>query len=87
MTVYKAIRPEANVAGELAIAAATGRRFSAQPTVIRRNRTGEVTSVLLAAVVVTRDNIRDTVLADGLYSKDQICTAAYARACAAAGIV
>ena len=37
-------------------------------------------------VEVTAANVADTVVADGFYTVDQICTAQYAKACAAANI-
>jgi D-xylose transport system substrate-binding protein len=44
-----------------------------------------VPSVLLTPVAVTRDNVEDTVIADGFWSVAQIC-AGYEAACAAAGL-
>ncbi len=43
-------------------------------------------ATLLEPVAVTVDNIMDTVVADGFWSVDDICTPAYADACEAAGI-
>jgi D-xylose transport system substrate-binding protein len=37
-------------------------------------------------VPVTKDNIKDTVIKDGFYTADQICTGKFKKACAAAGI-
>jgi D-xylose transport system substrate-binding protein len=42
--------------------------------------------VLLTPVAVTKDNIKSTVVADGFWTVDQICTTAYADACKAAGL-
>ncbi|WP_117213275.1 sugar ABC transporter substrate-binding protein [Allorhizocola rhizosphaerae] len=86
MTVYKAIKPEAETAAEMAIAAATGQDYTAQATVPKNNGTKDVTSVLLTPVAVTKSNIKDTVIKDGFYTAAQICTAQYAQACADAGI-
>ncbi|HEX6686553.1 MAG TPA: substrate-binding domain-containing protein [Candidatus Limnocylindrales bacterium] len=86
MTVYKAIKPQAETAAEMAVAAATGQDFSGQPTVQKNNGTKDVTSVLLTPVPVMKDNIKDTVIKDGFYTPAQICTAQYAQACADAGI-
>jgi D-xylose transport system substrate-binding protein len=85
MTVYKAIKPEANAAAEMAIAAATGSSYSAASTTTN-NGTLDVPSVLLPPVAVTKDNIKTTVVADGFYTVAQICTADYAKACAEAGL-
>jgi D-xylose transport system substrate-binding protein len=46
----------------------------------------DVPSVLLTPVAVTKDNIKSTVVADGFWTAQQICTAAYADACKAAGL-
>ncbi|WP_020521351.1 sugar ABC transporter substrate-binding protein [Catelliglobosispora koreensis] len=86
MTVYKAIKPEAEVAAAMAIAAATGQTYSGESTVMKNNGTKDVTSVLLTPVAVTKDNIKDTVIKDGFYTPAQICTAQFAQACTDAGI-
>jgi D-xylose transport system substrate-binding protein len=86
MTVYKAIKPEAEIAAEMAIAAATGEQYTGQQTVTKNNGTKDVTSVLLKPVAVTKENVQDTVIKDGFYTAAQICTAEYQQACAAAGI-
>ncbi|GLU48994.1 sugar ABC transporter substrate-binding protein [Nocardiopsis ansamitocini] len=82
MTVYKAIRPEAQVAAEMAIAAATGGEYDGggEYTVTEATDGGgeTVPAVLLPAVAVTVDNIEDTIIADGLYTVEEICTSAYA---------
>ena len=42
--------------------------------------------MILTPVAVTQDNIRDTVVRDGLYTIPQICTSAYASACQRIGL-
>jgi D-xylose transport system substrate-binding protein len=42
--------------------------------------------VLLDTVVVTKSNIKSTVIADGFLTPAQICTGQYKQACQAAGI-
>jgi D-xylose transport system substrate-binding protein len=86
MTVYKAIKPEADIAAEMAIDAATGQKYDATPTTNVNNGTKDVPSVLLNPVAVTKANVQDTVIKDGFYTAAEICTPAYAQACAAAGI-
>jgi len=86
MTVYKAIKPEAETAAAMAIAAATGKDYTGQTTVKKNNGTKDVTAVLLNPVAVNKSNIKQTVIQDGFYTADQICTAQYAQACQAAGI-
>jgi D-xylose transport system substrate-binding protein len=45
-----------------------------------------VPATLLDPVVVTVDNIKDTVVKDGFYKVSDICTPEYADACAKAGL-
>ncbi|WP_298862767.1 sugar ABC transporter substrate-binding protein [Microbacterium sp.] len=85
MTVYKAFLPEANQAAELAVALAKGEKPKADTTADTASG-ASIPSFLLKPVAVTVDNIKDTVVKDGLYTIDQICTAAYADACAAHGL-
>lgn len=80
MTIYKAIRAEAELAAEIAVALLNGEDVTGDTDV------DGTPSTLLTPVVVTVDNILDTVVADGFYTVEQICTAEYADACAAAGI-
>ncbi|MQA25947.1 MAG: substrate-binding domain-containing protein [Micromonosporaceae bacterium] len=85
MTVYKAIQPEADVAAEMAIALATGKKYDGE-TVTKNNGSTDVPSVLLEPVSVTKDNVKDTIVADKFYTPDQICSGDYAKACQDAGI-
>ena len=85
MTVYKAIKPEAEKAAELAVALAKGDTPPAAADKVN-NGTEDVPSILLEPVSVTKDNINDTIVADGFWTADQICTGKYASACKAAGI-
>jgi D-xylose transport system substrate-binding protein len=85
MTVYKAIKPEAEQAAELAVALATGESPpSAEDKV--NNGTKDVPSILLTPVAVTKDQIKDTIVKDQFLSPDDICTGKYAAACKEAGI-
>jgi D-xylose transport system substrate-binding protein len=45
-----------------------------------------VPSVLLTPVAVTKDNVESTIVKDGFWTAQQICTADYASACQAAGV-
>jgi D-xylose transport system substrate-binding protein len=80
MTVYKAIKEEAELAAEITHQLAQGETPEGDTDV------DGTPSTLLTPVVVTVDNIQDTVVADGFYTVDEICTAEYAEACAAAGL-
>jgi len=85
MTVYKAIKPEAEAAAEMAIAAATGKQYTGQ-TVMKNNGSKDVPSVLLTPVAVTKETVKDTVIKDGFYTAAQICTGEFAKACTDLGI-
>ncbi len=80
LTIYKAIKPEAEDAAKAALALSNKQKPEAAT-----DKEG-VPATLLAPVVVTKDNIKDTVVADGFYKVSDICTAEYAKACAAAGL-
>ncbi|MET0604554.1 MAG: sugar ABC transporter substrate-binding protein [Baekduia sp.] len=87
MTVYKAIKPEAEAAAQLAYDLLQGK----QPTgnVVNGstdNGSGKVPSVLLNPVAVNVDNINDTIIKDGFWTADQICTGQYKADCTSAGI-
>jgi D-xylose transport system substrate-binding protein len=88
MTVYKAIKPEAEAAAELAYDLLTNTPVPADMTGGKTVANGkmDVPSVLLTPVAVTKDNIKTTVVADGFWTVQQICTADYAAACTAAGL-
>jgi D-xylose transport system substrate-binding protein len=85
MTIYKAIKPEAEKAASLAVDLANGKSPSAPTTVSGASGPG-VPSFLLTPVAVTKANIESTVVADGFDTAAQICTGSYAALCTAAGI-
>jgi D-xylose transport system substrate-binding protein len=86
MTVYKAIKKEAAAASELAIAIAKGQKPStATGTVTDPESKKEVASVLLTPVTITKANVKD-VITDEFVTKQELCTAAFAKACTDAGI-
>ncbi|MFJ4676993.1 MULTISPECIES: sugar ABC transporter substrate-binding protein [unclassified Kitasatospora] len=88
MSIYKPYKPEADAAGEMAVQFAQGQSLgsSLKPTTSTNGSGTKVDSLLIAPVVLTKDNIKSTVIADGLYTAQQICTPDYASACQAAGI-
>jgi D-xylose transport system substrate-binding protein len=87
MTVYKAYKPEAEDAATIAVALVQGKKpDSGLVKDMVDNEMKKVPSVILTPVAVTKDNINDTVVKDGLWSPSQICTSAYAAACKQAGI-
>jgi len=81
MTVYKAIEPQAHRAAEVAVALLRSEEVTA-PMEIDGTPT-----TLLTPVAVTIDNILETVVADGFWTVDDICTPDYRAACESAGIL
>ncbi|WP_457099572.1 sugar ABC transporter substrate-binding protein [Microbacterium sp. P5_E9] len=81
MTVYKAIKPQAELAANVAVTLLRG------GTVTAPMETDGTPTTLLQPVAVTIDNIVETVVEDGFWTIDDICTPEYAAACAAAGIL
>jgi D-xylose transport system substrate-binding protein len=84
MTVYKAYRPQAEKAAELAVALVKDQQPKAPERV--NNGFEEVPSVLLEPTVITKANLRAEVLDAGLYTAEELCTGKYAGVCSAAGI-
>ncbi len=80
MTIYKAIKPEAEDAAKNALALVKGQKVAATTT------SDGVPATLLVPVAVTRDKIKDTVIKDGVYTTGQICTKDFAAACSSAGL-
>ena len=50
------------------------------------NGAGQVPTVLLDPTPVTKDNIKDTIIADGFHDAADICTGKYAPLCKEAGV-
>ncbi len=70
MTVYKPIENLARRGAELAVDLARRRPLFASDATFNGER--EVPSVLLEVVAVTRDNLRETVIADGFHSEAEV---------------
>jgi len=85
MTVYKPFKPEAHAAAEMAVALARGEEVKAETTVDSPTTKG-VPAALMKPVSLTVDNIKETVIEDGLYTVEQICTPKYEKACEKAGL-
>src|SRR5206468_12169272 len=86
-TIYLTIKKQAETAAELAVAAAQGKSPPAGVVNARvDNGAGRVASALLTPVVVTKDNVKDTLIKDGFLSARDLCTGRYASACRSAGI-
>ena len=85
MTVYKALKPEAYKAAEVALDLINS-RVPVAGSHVTTSTGASIPSFLLNPVLVTADNIESTVIADGFYTVKQICTASYRAACEAAGL-
>lgn len=85
MTVYKAIKTEAEAAAVAAVELADGKKPSNATGSVNNGQT-DVPSILLEPVAVTKDNVADTVVKDGFYTAAQICTGKFQAACTTAGI-
>jgi D-xylose transport system substrate-binding protein len=70
MTIYKPIRNLATRAAELAVDMAKGRPVIARAALA--NGAKDVPSVLLDVVAVTKDNLRETVVADGFHPEADV---------------
>ncbi|MCC9306378.1 substrate-binding domain-containing protein [Kitasatospora sp. RB6PN24] len=80
-TIYKAYKPEAEGAATIAVNLLHNVDVTSVATATTTSGGTNVPSLLLTPVVVTKANIKDTVIADGLYKVSDICTAQYAQAC------
>jgi D-xylose transport system substrate-binding protein len=88
MTVYQPIKKIAETSAELAVNMVNGRTAEAAAIAKSKVDNGheQVPSVLLDTIVVTKDNIKDTVVADGFLKAEQICSGPAAAACGQAGL-
>jgi D-xylose transport system substrate-binding protein len=85
MTVYKAFKKEAEAAARLAVAVAEGTKGETSQTVRDPRGARDVPAVLLEPKSIFRDNVKD-VVTDGYVTEAELCTTAFAAACATAGI-
>ncbi|MEV6202591.1 substrate-binding domain-containing protein [Streptomyces sp. NPDC051771] len=88
ITVEKPYKPEADIAATMAVDLAEGKELTKDlvPLTVTSGSGEKVPANLLTPVVVDKDNIKDTVVKDGLYTVQEICTPAYADACREAGL-
>ncbi|MEU0565811.1 sugar ABC transporter substrate-binding protein [Nonomuraea sp. NPDC005983] len=84
MTIYLDIRAEAEKSAELAVSLVKGEQPAATSEV--NNGTADIPAFLLDPIAVTADKVKDTIVKDGFYTADQICTGEVKAACAKAGI-
>jgi len=89
MSVYKSFILEANNAASMAVAKVQGRsiEFDALTRDLVDSPTQkQIPSQLVPVVALTKDNIKDTVIQDGIYTVQDICTPDYAAACEEIGL-
>ncbi|MGW1749623.1 sugar ABC transporter substrate-binding protein [Streptomyces sp. NPDC002092] len=87
MTVYKPFRAEADAAAAMAVALGRGDDLSKVATTTTDSpTTSRIPSVLLTPRAVTARSIEQTLVKDGVYTVDQICTRALRPACQRAGL-
>ncbi|MFJ3788908.1 sugar ABC transporter substrate-binding protein [Kitasatospora sp. NPDC090091] len=88
MSIYKPFKPETDAAATMAVTFAQGKPLDSKlvPVTVTNGSGNKVPSDLITPIVLTKDNIKTTVVADGLYTVPQICTPDYAAACTAAGL-
>ncbi|MFF4540788.1 sugar ABC transporter substrate-binding protein [Streptomyces aureus] len=89
MSVYKSYPQEASAAAEMAVARVQGR--SIEFDALTRDKVSSPTdknvpSQLVPVVALTKDNIENTVVQDGIYPVSKICTAPYKALCNSLGI-
>jgi D-xylose transport system substrate-binding protein len=91
MTVYKAIKPEAEQAAELAVDLVNGNKSAANALAKQTTNNGQknVPSIILTPVAVTKADARQTVgqmITDGFLKAADICSGPAATACRQLGL-
>ncbi|ELS55102.1 sugar ABC transporter substrate-binding protein [Streptomyces viridochromogenes] len=89
MSVYKSYPQEAESAAEMAVAKVQGRDIqfdSLTQDQVDSPTHKDIPALLVPVVALTKNNIEETVLADGIYQLSEICTTRYKAACLAAGL-
>lgn len=89
MTAYKPFPEEATRAAEMAVYKVQGRdiQFDSLTRDTADSPTEKkIPTMLVPVVALTKDNIKDTVIADGIYTVKDICTPKYAADCASIGL-
>ncbi|UYQ62300.1 sugar ABC transporter substrate-binding protein [Streptomyces peucetius] len=87
MTVYKQYAPEAAAAAEMAILLARHMSLGAAAhTDIDTPTEESVPTVRIPVIALTKENIKETVVKDGVYTVDQICVPEVRKACEDIGL-
>ncbi|WP_406452732.1 substrate-binding domain-containing protein [Streptomyces sp. NBC_01622] len=90
MTVYKPYADEAETAAEAAVTKIQGRsiEFDAiQPDTVDSPTDKGIPANFVSVAQVTKEDIKNTVVADGIYQISDICTAKYKPACKDADLI
>ena len=85
MTVYKPIKPLADIAAKWAVALANGQKPTGANSTENNGQTN-VPTLKLPVTAVTAANVKSTVIKDGYWKAADVCTGAFASACQKAGI-
>jgi len=88
MTVYKPIKPLADNAATLAVAVVNGEDPASSDVINGEEDNGmeQVPAAITDTIPVFQDNVKDTVVKDGYWSPQEICTQQFAQDCKDAGI-
>ncbi|MFE5816256.1 sugar ABC transporter substrate-binding protein [Streptomyces sp. NPDC056479] len=89
MSVYKSYPQEAESAAEMAVAKVQGHDIQFEALAqdqVDSPTDKNIPALLVPVVALTKQNIKETVLADGIYQVSDICTGEYKADCSAAGI-
>ncbi|WP_405880787.1 MULTISPECIES: sugar ABC transporter substrate-binding protein [unclassified Streptomyces] len=89
MSVYKSYPQEASAAAEMAVAKVQGRGIEFDALTrdkVDSPTNGKIAAQLVPVVALTKDNVKATVIQDGIYTVKQICTTKYKANCTAIGL-
>jgi D-xylose transport system substrate-binding protein len=89
MSVYKSYPQEAESAAEMAVAKVQGKDIqfdSLTQDQVDSPTNKDIPALLVPVVALTKKNIKETVLADGIYQLSDICTGQFKSDCSAAGL-
>ena len=81
MSVYKPIKIEAEAAAQAAIALLRGEDVTAIANDTINNGQNDIPFLKLTPIAVTKDNIADTVIADGFRTWEEICIGEFKQYC------
>lgn len=86
-TIYKAIKPEAETTASIAVALHQGKDIDKLAPLKADSKSKKgVPAQLYDAKIVTKDNIKDTLIKDKVYKVSDICKEQFASACKSAGL-